>query len=97
MGDGKGLASKVAIGGSGFVGSSFAYALMIQGLVSEIVLIDIDRKRAQGEALDLNHGMSFVQPSRILSGDYRECEDADIVVVTAGLAQKPGETRLDSA
>ncbi len=89
------MASKIAIVGSGFVGSSFAYALMIQGIVSEIVLIDVDKKRAQGEALDLNHGMSFVHPSRIWSGDYKECKDADIVVVTAGLAQRPGETRLD--
>jgi len=87
-------APKVAVIGVGFVGSSFAYSLMIHGTVSEIVLIDIDRKRAEGEAMDLNHGLSFVRPARILAGDYPDCEGADIVVITAGLAQKPGESRL---
>ena len=87
-------APKVAVIGVGFVGSSFAYSLMIHGTVSEIVLIDIDRKRAEGEAMDLNHGLSFVRPAKILAGDYPDCEGADIVVITAGLAQKPGESRL---
>ncbi|MHA2315706.1 MAG: L-lactate dehydrogenase [Candidatus Hermodarchaeia archaeon] len=87
-------APKIALIGIGFVGSSFAYSLMIHGTVSEIVLIDIDRKRAEGEAMDLNHGLSFVQPARIWAGDYADCEGADIVVITAGLAQKPGESRL---
>ncbi len=87
-------APKIALIGVGFVGSSFAYSLMIHGTVSEIVLIDIDRKRAEGEAMDLNHGLSFVQPARIWAGDYPDCEGADIVVITAGLAQKPGESRL---
>jgi L-lactate dehydrogenase len=81
--------------GAGFVGSSFAYSLMIHGTVSEIVLIDVDKKRAEGEAMDLNHGVSFVQPVRVWAGDYQDCQDADIVVITAGLAQKPGESRLD--
>jgi L-lactate dehydrogenase len=88
-------ALKVAVIGAGFVGSSFAYSLMIHGTVSEIVLIDVDRKRAEGEAMDLNHGVSFVQPVRVWAGDYQDCQDADIVVITAGLAQKPGESRLD--
>jgi len=86
---------KVAIIGAGFVGSSFAYSLMIHGTVSEIVLIDVDKKRAEGEAMDLNHGVSFVQPVRVWAGDYQDCQDADIVVLTAGLAQKPGQSRLD--
>jgi len=86
--------SKVAIVGAGFVGSSFAYALMIRGIASEIVLIDVDRKRAEGEALDLNHGLSFVRPVKIWAGDYSGCEGADVVVITAGGAQKPGESRL---
>ncbi len=90
-------APKIAVIGIGFVGSSFAYSLMIHGTVSEIVLIDIDRKRAEGEAMDLNHGLSFVQPARIWSGDYPDCKGADIVVITAGLAQKPGESRLKLA
>ena len=88
-------APKIAVIGAGFVGSSFAYSLMIHGTVSEIVLIDVDKKRAEGEAMDLNHGVSFVQPVRVWAGDYQDCQDADIVVVTAGLAQKPGESRLD--
>jgi len=86
---------KIAIIGTGFVGSSFAYSLMIHGLVSEIVLIDVDKKRAEGEAMDLNHGVSFVRPVRVWAGDYPDCQDADIVVITAGLAQKPGQSRLD--
>jgi len=68
---------------------------MIHGTVSEIVLIDVDKERAEGEAMDLNHGVSFVQPVRVWAGDYQDCEDADIVVIAAGLAQKPGESRLD--
>ncbi len=86
---------KVAIIGSGFVGTSLAYALMIQGSVSEILLIDINKKRAKGEAMDLHHGLSFVQPTRIWAGEYSDCADADIVVLTAGLPRKPGESRLD--
>jgi len=87
-------APKVAVIGAGFVGSSFAYSLMIHGTVSEIVLIDIDRERAEGEAMDLNHGLSFVRPAKIWAGDYSDCEGADIVVIAAGLAQKPSESRL---
>ncbi|MCW4020280.1 MAG: L-lactate dehydrogenase, partial [Candidatus Bathyarchaeota archaeon] len=87
-------APKVAVVGVGFVGASFAYSLTIHGTASEIVLIDIDRKKAEGEAADLNHGLSFVQPARIWAGDYLDCEGADIVVIAAGVAQKPGESRL---
>ena len=79
-------APKVAVVGAGFVGSSFAYSLMIHGTVSEIVLLDIDRKRAEGEAMDLNHGLSFMRPAKILAGDYHIVKGADIVVITAGLA-----------
>jgi len=86
---------KVAIVGTGFVGSTFAYALMMQGIVSEIVLIDVDKKRAEGEAMDLNHGLSFVRPVKIWAGDYADCEDADIIVISAGAAQKPDEKRLE--
>jgi len=86
--------SKVAIVGAGFVGSTFAYSLMIRGIVSEIVLIDIDKKRTEGEVMDLNHGLSFVRPVKIWAGDYPDCENSDIVVVSAGIAQKPGESRL---
>ncbi|MFW5860770.1 MAG: L-lactate dehydrogenase [Spirochaetota bacterium] len=87
--------NKIAIIGAGQVGSSFAYALMISGLVHEMVLIDKNEKRAQGEAMDLNHGLSFTDPARIYAGDYSECAGADVIVITAGANQDPGQTRLD--
>ena len=87
--------AKVAVVGVGSVGASFAYSLMIHGLVSEISLIDVNAEKAKGEAMDLEHGLSFVQPARINSGGYGECVDADIVVIAAGAAQKPGESRLN--
>jgi len=68
---------------------------MIHGTVSENVLIDVDKRRTEGEAVDLNHGVSFVQPVRVWAGDYQDCQDADIVVITAGVAQKWGESRLN--
>ena len=86
---------KVAIVGCGFVGSSSAFALMQSGLFSEMVLIDVDRDRAEGEALDISHGAPFASPMKIYAGDYQDAADAAIIVVTAGAAQKPGETRLD--
>ncbi len=86
---------KVAIVGCGFVGSSSAFALMQGGLFSEIVLVDVDRNRAEGEALDISHGMPFANPCKIYAGDYADTEDAAIIVITAGANQKPGETRLD--
>lgn len=86
---------KVAIIGCGFVGSSSAFALMQSGIFSEIVLIDVDRNRAEGEALDISHGVPFASPMKIYAGDYSDLGDAAMVVVTAGAAQKPGETRLD--
>jgi L-lactate dehydrogenase len=76
--------SKVAVVGVGSVGASFAYSLMIRGLVSEISLIDVNAKKAMGKAMDLEHGLPFVQPVRIKAGDYEECADADIVVVLGG-------------
>ena len=83
---------KVAIVGAGHVGATFAFALMISGLATSIVLIDLSPERAEGHVMDLNHGLSFVQPSAIYVGDYSDCKDANIVVVTAGAGQKPGET-----
>ncbi len=87
---------KVVIIGCGFVGMSYAYAMVNQGICDELVLIDVDKKRAEGEAMDLNHGMAF-SPShmKIRSGDYDETANADIVVISAGVGQKPGETRID--
>jgi L-lactate dehydrogenase len=86
---------KVVIVGAGQVGATFAFALMTSGLAGSIVLIDQAAERAEGHVMDLNHGLSFVQPSEIYVGDYSDCKDASIVVVTAGASQKPGETRLD--
>lgn len=86
---------KVAVIGCGFVGSSSAFALMQAGLFSEIVLVDLDRKRAEGEAMDISHGSLFSSSVRVYAGDYEDVADAAVVVVTAGAAQKPGETRLD--
>lgn len=86
---------KAAIVGCGFVGSSSAFTLMESGLFSELVLIDVDKERAQGEALDISHGLPFAKPMRIYAGDYSDIADASIIIVTAGAGQKPGETRLD--
>ena len=86
---------KAAIVGCGFVGSASAFALMESGLFSELVLIDADRNRAEGEALDISHGLPFSKPMQIYAGDYEDISDATVVIVTAGAGQKPGETRLD--
>lgn len=85
---------KVAVIGCGFVGSASAFALMQSGLFSEMVLIDVDRKRAEGEALDIRHGVPFSSPMKIYAGEYEDIADAAIVVITAGANQKPEETRL---
>jgi len=79
----------------GFVGASFAYALLFRGLAAEIALIDVNRAKAEGEAMDLNHAVPFIHPTRIWAGDYSDCAGAAVTVITAGAAQKPGETRLD--
>lgn len=86
---------KVAIVGCGFVGATSAFALMESGLFSEMVLIDVDQARAEGEALDISHGIAFARPMDIAAGTYADVGDADVVIVTAGAAQKPGESRLD--
>ena len=86
---------KIVIVGDGFVGSTTAYTIMCGGLFSDIVIIDIDHAKAEGDAMDIAHGVSFVRPVNIRSGNYEECADADIVVITAGANQKVGETRLD--
>ena len=88
-------ARKVGIVGTGMVGSSFAYALMQRSLATEIVLVDANRERAEGEAMDLMHGVPFVHPLHIWAGDYPDLSDCALVVVTAGANQRPGETRID--
>ena len=88
-------AGKVVIVGAGAVGSTFAYALQIHGAAREIVLIDMDRERAEGEALDLSHGAFFTPPVDIRAGDYGDCAGANIVAICAGAKQKPGQSRMD--
>ncbi|MBQ7386372.1 MAG: L-lactate dehydrogenase [Ruminococcus sp.] len=87
---------KVALIGTGMVGMSFAYSALNQNVCDELVLIDIDKKRAEGEAMDLNHGLAFSHSSmKIYAGDYKDCKDASIAVICAGVNQKPGESRLE--
>jgi L-lactate dehydrogenase len=88
-------ASKVVIIGAGLVGSTYAYSLMINGVVSEIAIIDTNQERLEGEVMDLNHGISFVRPVSVHAGSYEDCRDADLIVICAGSNQKPGETRID--
>ena len=88
-------ARKVALIGCGFVGSASAFALLQSGLFSEMVLIDANTAKAEGEALDIAHGLSYAKPMQIYSGTYEDIADAAIIVISAGANQKPGETRLD--
>ncbi|QIK69263.1 L-lactate dehydrogenase [Erysipelothrix sp. HDW6C] len=87
--------NKISIIGAGFVGSTTAFALMNSNVASEIVIVDINKDKAKGEAMDLDQGQVFVSPIKIIAGDYPETAGSDIVIITAGLAQKPGETRID--
>ncbi|MBO1512318.1 L-lactate dehydrogenase [Metabacillus bambusae] len=88
--------NRVALIGTGFVGSSYAFALLNQGVTEELVLIDLNKEKSEGDAMDLNHGLAFApSPTKIWYGGYEDCNDADIVVICAGANQKPGETRLD--
>jgi L-lactate dehydrogenase len=89
------LKPKIAIIGAGNVGSTFAFSLMISGLVREIVIIDKNEVLAKGEIMDLNHGLSFAHPIKIYAAGFEGCKDADIVVITAGAKQKPGQSRID--
>jgi L-lactate dehydrogenase len=92
----KGENRKVILVGTGLVGMSYAYALLNQNSCDELVLVDIDTKRAAGEAMDLNHGLAFSgSHMKIYSGSYADCKDADIVAIAAGVAQRPGETRIN--
>lgn len=85
---------RVGLVGTGMVGASFAYSLMQSGLANELILIDADTARAEGEAMDLNHGLPFVGPMRIRAGGYELLAGCDLVVITAGANQRPGQTRL---
>lgn len=88
---------RVAIVGAGFVGTTFAYSLLIHGIVPQIVLIDINEDRAKGEAMDLEHSIPFTHPARIWAGTYEDCRDADVVVIAVDKGQKLGQSRLDLA
>ncbi|WP_121612265.1 L-lactate dehydrogenase [Mesobacillus foraminis] len=90
------LVNRVVLIGTGAVGCSYAYSMINQGVAEELVLIDVNEAKSEGEAMDLNHGMPFApSPTKVWSGSYEDCGSADLVVITAGLAQKPGETRLE--
>lgn len=86
---------KAAIIGCGFVGTSIAFSLVQKGLFSELVLIDANEKKAEGEAMDLSHGLPFTKPMEIKAGGYEDIADCAMIIITAGANQKPGETRLD--
>ena len=86
---------KVAIIGSGFVGASIAYALTIRDLASEIVLVDIEKDKAHGEALDIQHGIAYMGTSSVREGDYSDCKNCDLIIITAGRNRRVGEDRLD--
>ena len=89
--------SKISVVGAGSVGATIANDLMVQGIASEIVLVDINKKKAVGEALDVYQGAPFFSPAIVRSGDYEETADSDIVIITSGMPRKPGMTRLDLA
>ena len=89
---------KVVLVGTGFVGMSMAYSMLNRGGISELVLIDIDKEKTVGEEMDLSHGLPFAPQKMVIkAGNYSDCKDAEIVVITAGAAQKPGQTRLELA
>jgi len=91
------LRPKVSIIGCGNVGMRYAYALIIRGLVRQIVIVDIDRQRLEGEVMDLSHGAPYISPVEIIAGDYPDIKNSDLVVITIGRKQKPGQSRTDLA
>ena len=89
---------KVVLVGAGFVGMSMAYTMLNRGGVNELILIDIDKDKTIGEQMDLSHGLPFAPQKMVIkAGDYEDCKDAQVIVITAGVAQKPGQTRLELA
>lgn len=89
--------AKVAIVGAGQVGSTTAYTLLLSSLVAEVVLIDVDKRKVEGQFMDLNHAAPLTKESRFSAGDYESCADAAVVIVTGGANQKPGQTRMELA
>ena len=88
---------KIVLVGTGMVGMSYAYSLLNStGICDELVLIDIDKTKAKGEAMDLNHSLAFLSGSmKIYAGEYSDCKDADLITICAGISRKPGDSRLD--
>lgn len=91
------MSNKVTIIGAGSVGSTIAYTMVVNNVASEIVMIDVNEKKALGEAMDISQGVPFCSPASVYAGDYNDAENSDIVVITSGIARKPGQTRLDLA
>ncbi len=89
------MATKITVIGAGSVGSTIAFMMAVKGIASEIVIIDINEKKALGEAMDIRQGTPFCQPCKIYAGRYSDAANSDIVVITSGIARKPGQTRLD--
>jgi L-lactate dehydrogenase len=87
--------TKIVIVGAGMVGSTTAFTLLLRGRATELILIDYNKEKAFGDALDMNHAMPFIGKTTVRAGDYEDCAGADIIIIAAGAAQKPGETRLD--
>ena len=91
------MATKITIIGAGSVGSTIAFMMAVKGIASEIVIIDINEKKALGEAMDIRQGTPFCQPCKIYAGRYSDAAGSDIVVITSGIGRKPGQSRLDLA
>ena len=89
------MSSKITIIGAGSVGATIAYTLSQRSIASEIVLIDINKQKAEGEVMDIEQGTSFREPISIVAGDYPDAADSDIVIITSGIARKPGQTRIE--
>lgn len=89
--------SKIVIIGAGFVGASTAFAVSLKQMVNEVVLVDVFKDKAEGEAMDINHGLSFLGQMSVYAGDYSDCADCDAIIITAGANRKPGESRIDLA
>lgn len=89
--------NKITVIGAGSVGSTIAYSLVVMGIASEIVMIDINKEKAQGEAMDIKQGVPFSHPASIYAGEYADTVDSDIVIITSGMARKAGQSRLDLA
>ena len=89
--------TKISIIGAGAVGAACAFSIATQRLCAEIVIIDVNKEKAEGEAMDISHGLITMGTMNIYSGDYSDIVDSDLIVITAGVGRKPGETRLDLA